>query len=156
MRGIQTIVGGAVATAAALLVLAGCASGSPTGSSSESSSPPDTSSSFPAAPTGDPITEADAVGTWGEADDPSQPSLTLTADGMLSGTDGCNRLTGRWELDDEGIEFDDLASTRMACTEVDTWLSGAESATISGDTMTVYADDRVEIGTLERTGDAPE
>lgn len=81
------------------------------------------------------------------------PSLSLAGDGTLAGTDGCNRLTGRWE--DEGggrIEFDDVASTRMACPGVDTWLSALDEAMIEGDTMTVLGDDDVVIGTLPRTG----
>ncbi|WP_245561785.1 META domain-containing protein [Agromyces italicus] len=93
------------------------------------------------------------VGAWGDTNDATVPSLSLAADGTLSGTDGCNRLIGRWE--DEGggrIEFDDVASTRMACGGVDTWLSALDEATIDGDTMTVLGDDDVVIGTLERTG----
>lgn len=99
---------------------------------------------------------ASAVGTWGDPTDTTAPSLSLAADGTLTGTDGCNRLTGRWEDQGAGrIEFDDVASTRMACEGVDTWLSALDEATIDGDTMTVLGDDDVELGTLERTSDEP-
>ncbi|WP_205649404.1 META domain-containing protein [Agromyces sp. LHK192] len=145
MRGIRSLAVAALAVTA-VLGFAACAG------ASQTSTP---STSFPAGPTGDPITEADVAGVWGDAADPGAPSLTLAADGTLSGTDGCNRLVGEWELDDGEIDFGDLASTKMACQEVDTWLSGADSATITEDVMTVYANGRIEIGTLERTGDAP-
>ncbi|MFE6964735.1 META domain-containing protein [Agromyces sp. NPDC057679] len=134
----------AVSLAAATLVLFGaCAS------AGTSNTPP---ASVPAtAPSPLPVS-AGAVGTWGDTDDATAPSLSLAADGTLAGTDGCNRLTGRWE--DEGggrIEFDDVASTRMACEGVDTWLSALDEAAVDGDTMTVLGDD-VVIGSLERTG----
>ncbi|HEY1104697.1 MAG TPA: META domain-containing protein [Agromyces sp.] len=126
---------------ATIALAAGCASpGGPGGS--DASSPTPTASS--------------AVGTWGDASDASSPSLSLAADGTLTGTDGCNLLTGRWEDQGPGrIEFDDVASTRMACEGVDTWLSGLDEATIDGDTMTVLGDDDVELGVLERTSAEP-
>ncbi|WP_350348120.1 META domain-containing protein [Agromyces sp. G08B096] len=138
MRGIQSIIIGTAA--AAVLALAGCA-GSPSGGAGPASTPT--------------TSAADVVGTWGDAADSSAPSLSLTEDGGLTGTDGCNRLTGTWELDDDGIEFGDLASTRMFCEGVDTWLSAADRATIEGDVMTVFGDDDTELGTLERTSDTP-
>ena len=39
----------------------------------------------------------------------------------------------------------------MACEDVDTWLSGAESATVDGDEMTVLGEGDKEIGTLEKS-----
>lgn len=135
----------AVSLAAATLMLVGaCAS------AGTSNTPP---ASVPAtAPSPLPVS-AGAVGTWGDTDDATAPSLSLAADSTLAGTDGCNRLTGRWE--DEGgglIEFDDVMSTEIACEGVDTWLSALDEATIDGDTMTVLGDDGVVIGVLERTG----
>lgn len=141
MGGIRNVLGAATVVAAALLALAGCAGGPP--AAPVTTSPPATE-----------VAES-AVGTWGDATDPQAPSLSLAADGGLTGTDGCNRIVGTWEPDDQGIEFGDLATTRMACAGVDTWLSSADSATTSGDTMTVFADDEVEIGTLARTSDTP-
>ncbi|WP_394554044.1 META domain-containing protein [Agromyces sp. MMS24-JH15] len=98
----------------------------------------------------------DVVGTWG---DPTtgEPYLSLAEDGTLTGSDGCNRLAGGWELDEaDQIEFGDVASTLMACEGVDTWLSGLDVATVSGTTMTILSDDGAEIGRLERTSDSPE
>lgn len=35
-----------------------------------------------------------AAGTWNGEGERNAPSLTLTEDGRLTGTDGCNRLLG--------------------------------------------------------------
>ena len=96
----------------------------------------------------------DPVGSWGDTSDTAEPSLTLDEDGSLTGTDGCNRLSGSWRLeDDDLVPFDAVASTRMACPDVDTWLEGLSQATISGSTMTISGSDGAEIGQLERTSD---
>jgi heat shock protein HslJ len=93
----------------------------------------------------------DPVGTWGDTKAAGEPSLVLTSDGKLSGTDGCNQLSGAWTDDDDAITFDDVASTMMACEDVDTWLSKLSTGTVSGDTLTVYDTRGKEIGTLERS-----
>ena len=94
----------------------------------------------------------DPVGSWGDTSDTAEPSLTLDDDGSLTGTDGCNQLSGEWRLeDDDLVYFDAVASTRMACADVDTWLEGLSQATISGSTMTISGSDGAEIGQLERT-----
>ncbi|SFR68403.1 META domain-containing protein [Agromyces sp. CF514] len=93
----------------------------------------------------------DPTGTWGDTSDTTAPSLVLADGGGLTGTDGCNRLTGSWTVDEsDHVEFHDVASTRMACEGVDTWLEGLSQATIADDTMTVIDQDGSEIGTLER------
>jgi len=54
-------------------------------------------------------------------------------------------------LDPAGLfEFGPFAATMMACGDVDTWLSGASSATVDGDTMSVLDEKGKEIGTLEK------
>lgn len=93
----------------------------------------------------------DPTGTWGDTSDTTAPSLVLADGGGLTGTDGCNRLTGSWTVDEsDHVEFHDVASTRMACEGVDTWLAGLSQATIADDTMTVIGEDGYEIGALER------
>jgi heat shock protein HslJ len=93
----------------------------------------------------------DVVGTWSESSDADAPSLTLEEGGKLSGTDGCNQLSGEWKLEDDDIvTFGSVASTQMACEDVDTWLAGLSQATISGSTMTIEGADGAEIGQLER------
>lgn len=64
---------------------------------------------------------------WG-SDAPGQPWLRFEADGGLHGSDGCNRLSGRWILTGDRLEFGRLVSTTMFCRDVDTWLLGAASA----------------------------
>lgn len=93
---------------------------------------------------------ADAVGTWGEGGD-GQPQLVIAEDGTVSGTDGCNRLTGEWsEGEDEDVTFGDLASTQMACDGVDDWLSRASTAEVEGDELVVRDESGEQIGTLAR------
>ena len=92
----------------------------------------------------------DPVGTWG-SDGEGEPQLDLSADGSLSGTDGCNRLMGSWEADGADIDFAQTASTRMFCEGVDTWLSDLATATVTADVMTVFDDSGAQIGTLNRS-----
>ena len=97
----------------------------------------------------------DPVGVWSESSDDASPTLSLHDDETVTGYDGCNQLTGGWEPTDNGVNFKQLASTRMACEDVDDWLSRAASATISYDTMTVLDPDGKTLGTLERTDETP-
>lgn len=92
-----------------------------------------------------------AAGTWGDADTRTEPSLVLAEGGALTGTDGCNRLHGSWTQDGDTLAFDRVASTRMACPDVDAWLSGLARAVIDGDTMTVLQESGDVIGTLTRS-----
>ena len=89
------------------------------------------------------------VDDWG-VDEPGQPQLTLSEDGRVSGTDGCNRLMGSWEEAGDSIQLSEIASTLMACEGVDTWLSGAQSLKVDGDTLHVFAAGGRELGTLRR------
>ncbi|KQY47794.1 hypothetical protein ASD18_11055 [Cellulomonas sp. Root137] len=113
-----------------LALLAGCASSA--GSGSE-------------------LSTEDVTGEWVESGSEPRVYLELAEDGALSGSDGCNQLTGSWEVDGSEVDFGELGATMMACEDVDTWLSGAESATVSGDELTVLGADDTEIGTLERS-----
>ena len=44
-----------------------------------------------------------------------QTVLELGADGAVSGSGGCNRMTGQAVIAGDGITFGPLASTKMAC-----------------------------------------
>lgn len=92
---------------------------------------------------------ASPVGTWGEGGE-GKPQLVLEEGGALSGTDGCNRLTGGWEQQGDTISFGEVASTAMACQGVDTWLVGLSTATVDGKTLHVSDASGAEIGTLTR------
>ncbi|KFC75611.1 Heat shock protein-like protein [Bosea sp. LC85] len=66
---------------------------------------------------------ATPVGRWlaedirgGGVIDRLQSVLELAADGKVSGTGGCNRMSGSAKLSGPQISFGPLASTRMACT----------------------------------------
>jgi heat shock protein HslJ len=51
---------------------------------------------------------------------PAQPGtreahLVFQADGRISGSDGCNRMSGSYEVEEDRIAFGQTLSTRMAC-----------------------------------------
>ncbi|GEL96933.1 META domain-containing protein [Cellulomonas terrae] len=111
-------------------VLAGCASTSGSGAT---------------------LSDSDVAGEWSQVDAEPRVYLELGEDGALTGSDGCNQLSGTWQVDGTEVDFSELAATMMACDDVDTWLSGAESATIDGSEMTVLGEGDQEIGTLEKS-----
>lgn len=56
------------------------------------------------------------VGTDEQVSLPDTPFFQIGRDGSVSGSDGCNRFTGSVNLgENQRIEFSQLASTRMAC-----------------------------------------
>jgi len=118
--------------AAVGVVLAGCASSSDGGSGSA-------------------LSTKDVTGEWSQPKSEPLVYLELVESGTVSGSDGCNQLNGTWKIDGSTIEFGAFSATMMACEDVDTWLSAASSATVSGDEMTVLDDGGKEIGTLEKT-----
>lgn len=92
---------------------------------------------------------ADPVGTWGATADGS-PQLVLASDGTVTGTDGCNNMTGSWDEADGTVTFSPFATTMMACEGVDTWLSGAAAATIDANAMDIKDGTGTAIGTLDK------
>ncbi|WP_258067932.1 META domain-containing protein [Pseudoclavibacter sp. RFBB5] len=95
---------------------------------------------------------ASAAGTWGTPNSSGQgePGLNLADDGKVTGNDGCNRLMGEWTETDGTVEFGALASTMMFCEGVDTWLLGASTAEVDGDSLVVFNEAGDQIGTLPR------
>ncbi|MBF4994422.1 META domain-containing protein [Arthrobacter gandavensis] len=93
---------------------------------------------------------AAAEGVWGNPENSREPSLELHGDGRLTGTDGCNRLMGRWALEDGTVRFQEVAMTMMACPDVDQWMASAASAVPAGDTLLVYDGAGNQIGSLPR------
>ncbi|HSP32077.1 MAG TPA: META domain-containing protein [Halomonas sp.] len=60
------------------------------------------------------------VGTNERLSMPESPYFQIASDGKVSGHDGCNRFTGDVKLgDNQRIEFGELATTRMACPNMD-------------------------------------
>ncbi|MFV0432791.1 MAG: META domain-containing protein [Leucobacter sp.] len=111
------------------------------------------------------------VGTWGDPDAAEKPSLTFEvgsseddttldaeavkaeAAGEYHGTDGCNQLGGSWAADGDDIDLGAMRSTMMFCEGVDTWLSQASTAKLSGDKLTILDESGKEIGTLDRAAE---
>lgn len=93
---------------------------------------------------------SEATGSWHGEAARNTPNLNLNPEGRLDGTDGCNRLFGAWELQDDTVVFLEVASTRMMCRNVDDWLSKLATAKVDGDLMTVFNADGRQIGTLSR------
>ena len=91
--------------------------------------------------------DSSPVGTWG---DPEVAYLELGPDGALSGSDGCNRLSGSWEADGDAVTFVGVAVTLRACVDVDDWLSRLDTAEVDRDSMTVFNPDGEQIGILDR------
>lgn len=56
--------------------------------------------------------DAQAVDTQGTD---RAPNMVFHADGQLAGSDGCNRLMGRYSTHDDQLGLTPLATTRMAC-----------------------------------------
>lgn len=79
------------------------------------------------------------------------PTLTIAADGAVSGWTGCNRFTGRADLSGapDVIDFGPVATTKMACPEglgeieqaVVRVLDGPVRAGIDGDQLRLERDD---------------
>ncbi len=99
---------------------------------------------------GSSLKSTDVTGQWNEPDSKPLVDLLFLKNGTVSGSDGCNQLNGTWKISGSTVELGPFTATMMACGDVDTWLSGATSATIDGKTMTVLGDSDKKIGTLEK------
>jgi heat shock protein HslJ len=44
-----------------------------------------------------------------------RPELQFEVTGMVTGTTGCNRMTGRYSLSEKRFSFGEMATTKMAC-----------------------------------------
>ncbi|WP_336651471.1 MULTISPECIES: META domain-containing protein [unclassified Leucobacter] len=97
--------------------------------------------------------EPSVIGAWGAPGTSGEPSIVFAPDGSYTGNDGCNGVGGRWRDNtgtDHTVDLGTMHSTRMFCEGVDTWLSLARSAELSGNTLTLLDEGGVEIGTLQR------
>ncbi|TCN57016.1 heat shock protein HslJ [Rhodococcus sp. SMB37] len=80
-------------------------------------------------------------------------TLTVTEDGQVSGSTGCNRFTGTAQVGDGTLVFGPLATTRVACADpalaqienhVLAVLSGETTYTVDGSEMTLTASNGVD------------
>ncbi|MFT0139767.1 META domain-containing protein [Alcanivoracaceae bacterium MT1] len=120
----------ALLVAAPAVLLAGCASGGAGGGETPA---PD-----------------DYIGATFSSTDNGEPRLEFADDGTYSGSDGCNGLRGDYTVDGDTIVLEPGISTLKDCKDVDDWLRNATSVQIDGDTLTAFAEDGSEIGTLSR------
>ena len=122
---------------------------------SSPSKPPQASSGRPLEKT---YWKATLVGsTTVAAKDPqAEPHLVLGPGGRFAGSDGCNRLTGSYELKGETITFSKIAGTMMACPDT----AGTERAfkqalpntrrwKITGDGLELYDADGTRLARFE-------
>lgn len=90
------------------------------------------------------------IGRWIESDDPNAPFLDFSADGSLSGNDGCNAMAGgTWEAADDGkVVLTMGATTLKFCEGVDTWLNLATGGRIVAQIMTLEDASGMVVGQL--------
>lgn len=70
--------------------------------------------------------------------------LTFQPGGRVSGSDGCNRITGSYELKGEAVTFPKMAGTQMACVDIGDLDRAFKDALNSATRLTV-AGDRLEL-----------
>jgi len=91
------------------------------------------------------------LGRWGDVRGTGGPGLTLAAGGTLTGTDGCNTISGTWTATGTTVEFSDVTTSRLPCpSSTAFWVLNLRSAVIEGTTMHVLDADGTEIGTLDQ------
>src|SRR5699024_1455200 len=81
-----------------------------------------------------------ALGTW-RTGQSGEPQLKLTHEGVVSGTDGCNTIKGTWAEEGDTVTFYNFYTTKMACPDVDVWLTDPATATLDGDTLHILSSD---------------
>lgn len=96
------------------------------------------------------------LGAWG-IEERGQTSLEFVLeDFRVSGSDGCNRVFGSWELNEDGsVELKQMASTMMFCQDVETWMSGASTVNVIDGVLVVTNAEATVIGSLERRATEP-
>ncbi len=88
------------------------------------------------------------------------PSLQLSSEGRVAGSDGCNRLVGSYTLNNDRIGFGALATSRMSCSAMngrDANFQRAVTETaqwrISGSQLQLLAEDGRLLLRLQRTSE---
>lgn len=128
-----------------LLLLAACST--PDGTKTDSgTNPTDTTEQH--------VTEQ-LIGSW-ISNEPGTPHLNFASDGSVTGSDGCNGISTRFNVDGDTARLDPSMGTLMACQGVDDWLRGVKEVRIDGDELRVFDGSGAEIGTLHRTTSMPE
>ena len=113
-----------------------------------------------------PLTNAPLVGTnWvltlvadksvPPGDTAQRAGLSFDAAGRVTGSDGCNRLSGTYTQKDSGLSFGAMAGTRMACPNLDDRdrllamaLSGTGRWRVTGDRLELMRPDGTRLALL--------
>ena len=94
-------------------------------------------------------TSENVVGQWVQKTD-TATRLDLATDSTFTGSDGCNSLNGTWSEKDHVITLSNTAMTLMACEGIDTWLSKAQTAETTDQSLKIKDAQGQEIGVLDR------
>jgi putative lipoprotein len=79
------------------------------------------------------------------AQDPKREAhLVFQAGGRVTGSDGCNRITGGYQRQDDALTFGQIAGTRMACPD-SAEIEGAFQAALKATVRFRVASDRLEL-----------
>ncbi|MEX3650843.1 META domain-containing protein [Mycolicibacterium porcinum] len=99
------------------------------------------------------LVSAQAVST-SVALEQSKPTLTIGDDGAVSGSTGCNRITGRATISGSpaAIEFGPLATTRMACPPDVTEVEQAVLRVLKGTVQTSIDADELKLSGTDGNG----
>ncbi|WP_189350134.1 META domain-containing protein [Zhihengliuella salsuginis] len=97
---------------------------------------------------GSPVQER-VLGRWG-MDDGASAWLRFDADGSLTGSDGCNRLSGSWSVDDGRVRTLGVVRTLMWCENLVEWIGDLDTLEVEGDVLVVFDADGGRVGTLTR------
>lgn len=84
------------------------------------------------------------------------PRLTISPGGDLSGFGGCNKFSGRYELDGDRLSIGPIASTKMACPRIGDLerqffaaISDTAGYRIEGEALALLDEDGRELARLE-------
>lgn len=89
-----------------------------------------------------------AMGTW--TGDTSGMELTFTQEGLITGTDGCNRAEGTWQEHGNDVVLTFTIADDEQCPGHDEWLADATQGRIEGDTMRLFGENNDHLGDLTR------
>ncbi|MEV0669733.1 META domain-containing protein [Mycobacterium sp. NPDC050441] len=97
------------------------------------------------------LVSAQAVST-SVALEQSKPTLTIADDGAVSGSTGCNRITGHATVSGSSVEFGPLATTRMACPPEVNEIEQAVLRVLKGTVQTTIDADRLKLSGADGNG----